>query len=110
MEADIKAYISAGLCAKLNDAMSAYDPDDLDDGAMSLWCDGDDVYAIPFSTSPFIICLLYTSVAGDTLLPHRASVISSTRRTDTPARYISMSASSTLLSRRRYRSMIGSLK
>ena len=55
MEADIKAYISAGLCAKLNDAMSAYDPDDLDDGAMSLWCDGDDVYAIPFSTSPFIM-------------------------------------------------------
>ena len=54
-EADIKAYISAGLCAKLNDAMSAYDPDDLDDGAMSLWCDGDDVYAIPFSTSPFIM-------------------------------------------------------
>ena len=55
MEADIKAYRSAGLCAKLNDAMSAYDPDDLDDGAMSLWCDGDDVYAIPFSTSPFIM-------------------------------------------------------
>ena len=22
---------------------------------MSLWCDGDDVYAIPFSTSPFIM-------------------------------------------------------
>ena len=55
MEADIKAYMSAGLCAKLNDAMAAYDPDDLDDGAMSLWCDGDDVYAIPFSTSPFIM-------------------------------------------------------
>lgn len=55
MEADIKAYISAGLCAKLNDAMAAYDPDDLDDGAMSLWCDGEDVYAIPFSTSPFIM-------------------------------------------------------
>ena len=55
MEADITAYMSAGLCAKLNDAMAAYDPDDLDDGAMSLWCDGDDVYAIPFSTSPFIM-------------------------------------------------------
>ena len=39
-------------------------------------------------------------------LPHRATVISSTRRTETPARYISMSASSTLLSRRRYRSMV----
>lgn len=32
---------------------------------------------------------------------YRASVISSTRRTDTPAKYISMRASSTLLSRRR---------
>ena len=36
-------------------------------------------------------------VEADTLLPHRASVMSSTRRTDTPARYISMRASSTLL-------------
>ena len=40
------------------------------------------------------------------MLPHRASVMSSTRRTDTPARYISIRASSTLLSRRRYRSMM----
>src|SRR5262245_66631007 len=32
--------------------------------------------------------------------------MSSTRRTDTPARYISISASSTEVSRRRYRSMI----
>ena len=45
-------------------------------------------------------------VEGDTLLPHRASVMSSTRRTETPTRYISMSASSTLLSLRRYRSMM----
>ena len=42
-------------------------------------------------------------VAGETLLPHSASVMSSTRRTETPAKYISMRASSTLLSRRRYR-------
>ncbi len=45
-------------------------------------------------------------VAGDTLLPQSASVMSSTRRTDTPAKYISMSASSTLLSLRLYRSMM----
>src|SRR5699024_10485871 len=32
-------------------------------------------------------------VDGDTLLPHSAFVMSSTRRTDTPARYISMRAS-----------------
>ena len=55
MEADIKAFIAAGLCAKLNDALVNYDPDDLDAGAMSLWCDGEDVYAVPFSTSPFIM-------------------------------------------------------
>ena len=45
-------------------------------------------------------------VVGETLLPHKVSVMSSTRRTETPARYISMRASSTLLSRRRYRSMM----
>ena len=35
-------------------------------------------------------------MAGDSLLPQRASLISSTRRTETPARYILMGASSTL--------------
>jgi len=45
-------------------------------------------------------------VDGDTLVPHNASVVSSTRRTETPVRYISMRASSTELSLRRYRSMI----
>src|SRR5262249_39363910 len=40
-------------------------------------------------------------VEGDTRVPHNASVMSSTQRTDTPARYISISASSTELSRRR---------
>lgn len=39
-------------------------------------------------------------VPGDTLVPHKASVTSSTRRTDTPARYILMRASSTDASRR----------
>ena len=55
MEADIKAYIAAGLCAKLDDALVSYDPADLDDGAMSLWRDGGSTYAVPFSTSPFIM-------------------------------------------------------
>ena len=49
-------------------------------------------------------------VAGETLLPRRASVMSSTRRTETPARYISMRASSTLLFWRRYRSMMAASK
>ena len=46
----------------------------------------------------------------ETLLPHSTSVISSICRTDTPDRYISMRASSTLLSRRRYRSMMAVAK
>jgi hypothetical protein len=41
------------------------------------------------------------TVEGDTRVPHKASVMSSTRRTETPARYISIKASSTELSRRR---------
>jgi hypothetical protein len=41
------------------------------------------------------------TVDGETRVPHSASVMSSTRRTDTPARYISIKASSTELSRRR---------
>ena len=42
----------------------------------------------------------FDTVLGDTRVPHSASVMSSTRRTDTPARYISIKASSTELSRR----------
>lgn len=41
---------------------------------------------------------------GDTFVPQSASVISSNRRTETPARYISIRASSTELSRRLLRS------
>jgi hypothetical protein len=37
------------------------------------------------------------AVDGDTRVPHSASVMSSTRRTDTAARYISIKASSTEL-------------
>src|SRR5215469_11528819 len=55
---------------------------------------------------PYIFLFRSDTVEGDTRVPHNASVMSSTRRTDTPARYISISASSTELSRRRYRSMI----
>ena len=57
-------------------------------------------------------CLLLSSlmVVGETLLPHRASEMSSARRRETPARYISMSASSTWFSLRRYCSMIAASK
>ncbi len=45
-------------------------------------------------SSMWTYAFLFSSlmVAGDTLLPHRASVISSTLRTETPVRYISMRA------------------
>src|SRR6476620_3192310 len=52
------------------------------------------------------LLLRFDTVLGLTRVPHRASVMSSTLRTEIPARYISISASSTELSRRRYRSMI----
>jgi hypothetical protein len=41
------------------------------------------------------------TIDGDARVPHKASVMSSTRCTETPARYISIEASSTELSRRR---------
>jgi len=55
-----------------------------------------------------LVTILLSSlmVPGETLVPHKASVISSTLRTDTPAKYISINASSTELSLRRYRSII----
>ena len=48
-----------------------------------------------------IFWLSSLTVEGLTRVPQSAWVMSSTRRTDTPAWYISMSASSTLVSRRR---------
>lgn len=53
---------------------------------------------------PFGLRLLI--VPGETFDPHNTSMISSTRFKETPARYISISASSTEHSRRRYLSMI----
>ncbi len=57
-----------------------------------------------------IFWLSSLTVLGLTRVPQRAWVMSSTRRTETPARYISTSASSTLISRRLYRSMIARLE
>ena len=45
------------------------------------------------------LLLRFDTVLGLTRVPQSASVMSSTRRTETPARYISISASSTELSR-----------
>ena len=58
-ETSAPAFIASGNLAVLNDAMAEYDPADFAEGAMQLWKKGDDVYAIPFSTSPFV--LLYNA-------------------------------------------------
>ena len=54
-ESSAKAFIASGNLAVLNDALEEYDPSDIAEGALALWKDGDDIYAVPFSTSPFIL-------------------------------------------------------
>ncbi len=54
-ESAAPAFIASGNLAVLNDALEEYDPADLAESAMSLWKKGDDIYAVPFSTSPFIL-------------------------------------------------------
>ena len=62
---------------------------------------------LPPGVDLFVDALVEPLTAPElTRVPQSASVMSSTRRTLTPARYISTSASSTYASRRRYRSMI----
>ena len=55
LETAAPAFIESGLLAKLNDGMKAYDPEDISADALELWSKGGNVYAIPFSTSPFFI-------------------------------------------------------
>ena len=55
LETAAPAFIQSGLLAKLNDAMQAYDPEDISSDALELWSKDGVVYAIPFSTSPFFI-------------------------------------------------------
>lgn len=55
LETSAPAFIASGNLAKLNDALAAYAPEDISEGAFALWKDGEDVYAVPFSTSPFIL-------------------------------------------------------
>ena len=51
------SYIDAGVLYDLSDTLksdAAYDYADFSESAMGLWVKGDGVYAIPFSTSPFL--------------------------------------------------------
>ncbi len=54
-ETSAPAFIASGNLAPLNDALTAYNPDDLSPAALELWKGGDTVYAVPFSTSPFVL-------------------------------------------------------
>lgn len=53
------------------------------------------------STEANALSLRFETVAAETLEPQRISETSSILRVETPARYISIMASSTLVSRRR---------
>jgi len=55
LETAAPAFIESGLLANLNDAMQAYAPEDISSDALELWSKDGNVYAIPFSTSPFFI-------------------------------------------------------
>ena len=55
LETAAPAFIASGNLAVLNDALAAYNPEDIAESALALWKDGDSVYAVPFSTSPFIM-------------------------------------------------------
>lgn len=51
-------WLASGVLADVGDALRAdpdYDFDDLSAAAMGLWTDGDAVYGVPFSTSPFLL-------------------------------------------------------
>lgn len=51
-------WLDSGILANVGDVLRAdadYDFDDLAPPAMGLWVDGDAVYGVPFSTSPFIM-------------------------------------------------------
>ncbi|MGR3393527.1 ABC transporter substrate-binding protein [Pseudooceanicola nanhaiensis] len=57
-EDSIPAFVAAGVVADIGPALretEGYDLDDFSGPAMELWSEGDAVYGIPFSTSPFMV-------------------------------------------------------
>ena len=58
LESSAPTFVNAGVLADVSPTLkgdAAYDFDDLSASAMGLWQDGDAVYGVPFSTSPFIV-------------------------------------------------------
>lgn len=57
VERSAPTFIQAGVLADIGETLradEAYDYADFSEPASSLWIEGDSVYAIPFSTSPFV--------------------------------------------------------
>jgi len=55
LETSAPAFIQAKALAKLNTSLAAYNPSDISSTALELWRKGNDIYAVPFSTSPFFM-------------------------------------------------------
>lgn len=58
LESSAPTFVDAAVLADVSETLKStegYDFDDLSQGAMGLWQDGDAVYGVPFSTSPFIV-------------------------------------------------------
>jgi multiple sugar transport system substrate-binding protein len=57
-EDSMPAFVAAKVVVPLTDTLEStegYDLGDLSEAAMGLWKQGDDIYGVPFSTSPFMI-------------------------------------------------------
>lgn len=55
LESAAPTFIEGKLLLELNNAMKPYNPADFSEPAMGLWKKGGKVFAVPFSTSPFVV-------------------------------------------------------
>lgn len=58
VEGAARSWVESGILADLAPALTgdeSYNFDDIPEGALNLWTEGDAVYGVPFSTSPFIV-------------------------------------------------------
>jgi len=55
VETSAPTFVNAGVLSDLSADLKQYDYNDFSKTAMKLWVKGDQVYGVPFSTSPFIV-------------------------------------------------------
>lgn len=55
LETSAPAFIASGNLAKLDEALKEWNPEDISPSALTLWQQDGATYAVPFSTSPFIM-------------------------------------------------------